>query len=46
MPSDFDDDEVADVVGIEGYVAADEVVQFDGFILRRLDADDVGDGLP
>ena len=38
----FDDDEVADVVGIEGYVTADEVVQFNRFVLRRLDADDVG----
>ena len=38
----FDDDEVADVVGIEGYVAADEVIQFNRFVLRRLDADDVG----
>ena len=38
----FDDDEVADVVGIEGYMTADEVVQFDSFVLRRLDADDVG----
>ena len=38
----FDDDEVADVVGIEGHVAADEIVQFDCFVLRRLDADDVG----
>ena len=38
----FDDDEVADVVGVEGYVAADEVVQFNRFVLRRLDADDMG----
>ena len=38
----FDDDEVADVVGIEGHVAADEVVQFNRFVLRRLDTDDMG----
>ena len=37
----FDDDEVADVVGVEGYVASDQVVEFNGFIFRRLDANDM-----
>ena len=37
----FDDDEVADVIGVEGYVAPDQVVEFNRFIFRRLDADDM-----
>ena len=38
----LDDDEIADLIGIKGHVAADEVVEFQRFILRRHDADDVG----